>query len=61
MTELLLVTAVLSAAVAYALWRVSLTVGQKSDPCSGCSGCDLKDIKQQCEAKKDYEKFGCSK
>lgn len=44
--QYIIVTAVLCAAIGYALWRAYQAVRHANDPCYGCSGCALKEIKK---------------
>ena len=53
--ELLLVFVILGMSIAYAAWRIHLSLSAKNDPCAGCSGCALsKQMREKavCEKKK---------
>lgn len=57
----LIVLLTVTAAVAYAGWRISRAVSAAQDPCAGCTGCALKEAKNKnkdCVKKKQTEKFG---
>ena len=66
MMQTVSVAVFVTAALAYAGWRVFRLVSHYQSPCYGCEGCALKGVKektlkkQTCE-KKTGEKFGQSK
>ena len=51
--QLFLTIAIVLAATAYAVWRISQALTYVDDPCAGCQGCPLKGKISQKEACKD--------
>ncbi|MBR3470999.1 MAG: FeoB-associated Cys-rich membrane protein [Prevotella sp.] len=50
--QLILVCAVLTLAVAYAVYRIYQSFLHANDPCRGCDGCALKDMKRRARKQK---------
>lgn len=64
--QTLLTFIIVSATVAYAVWRVSRVVRNVNDRCYGCAGCTFHDmiskrkgLQNVAQRKKDVEKFWC--
>lgn len=56
--QLIIVIAVIALAIAYAAYRLYLSIKHAGDPCYGCDGCALKDVKKK---KKHSKKKECPK